>query len=103
MLLNFLPVWEHLETAVSHIPEEMKNAEWAKGFVYIKKEMDALMAKLDVKKIEVAGKPFDPLLAEAVSEEESKEHPAGEVLRELAKGYMKGVKVILPAKVVVSK
>jgi len=53
--------------------------------------------------IEARGEPFDPNLHEAMMEVADNEHPPGTVLEEMEKGYMLRDKVVLPARVVVSK
>jgi len=102
-ICEILPILEHFQTAVSHIPEESKNLDWVRGFVLIKNEMEAILAKLEVKRIDVVGLPFDPIVCEAVSQEESEGAPPNTVIKEVSAGYKKGDKVIVPARVVVSK
>ena len=56
-----------------------------------------------LEEIEARGEPFDPNLHEAMMEVADSEHPPGTVLEEMEKGYMLRDKVVLPARVVVSK
>ncbi|MGR3176856.1 MAG: nucleotide exchange factor GrpE [Candidatus Anammoxibacter sp.] len=57
----------------------------------------------DVKPIETVGKPFDPVMHEAVIEEEDDNQPHHTVIMELQKGYLLHDRIIRPAKVKVSK
>ncbi|MGR3320099.1 MAG: nucleotide exchange factor GrpE [Candidatus Anammoxibacter sp.] len=57
----------------------------------------------DVKPIETVGKPFDPVMHEAVIEEEDDNQPHHTVIMELQKGFLLHDRIIRPAKVKVSK
>ncbi|MGR3220345.1 MAG: nucleotide exchange factor GrpE [Candidatus Anammoxibacter sp.] len=57
----------------------------------------------DVKPIETVGKPFDPVMHEAVIEEEDDSRPHHTVIMELQKGFLLHDRIIRPAKVKVSK
>jgi molecular chaperone GrpE len=46
---------------------------------------------------------FDPKFHNAVIHEESSEHPDGEVIQELQRGYMLGDRLLRPAMVKVAK
>ena len=56
-----------------------------------------------VKPVETVGKPFDPVMHEAVIEEEDDNQPHHTVIMELQKGFLLHDRVIRPAKVKVSK
>jgi len=56
-----------------------------------------------LEEIDAAGKPFDPNLHEAVSQQESKDVPEGQVLQQLRKGYKLRERLLRPATVIVAK
>ncbi len=99
---KLLPIIDHFEMAINHVPNSKKDENWVKGFYHIKKQFDDMLSELGVKRIESVGKKFDPQLHDAVKQEESgaKED---EIIKEIKAGYMFGDSVIRPSKVIVSK
>jgi len=64
--------------------------------------MDTLQ-RFGVSPLKSHGKPFDPNVHQAVSQEESEQHPENTVSQELQKGYMLNDRLLRPSMVVVSK
>jgi len=64
--------------------------------------MDTLQ-RFGVSPLKSHGKPFDPNVHQAVSQEESEQHPDNTVSQELQKGYMLNDRLLRPSMVVVSK
>ncbi len=64
--------------------------------------MDTLK-RFGVSPLQSHGKPFDPNVHQAVSQEESEQHPENTVSQELQKGYMLNDRLLRPSMVVVSK
>jgi molecular chaperone GrpE len=56
-----------------------------------------------IKIIDPAGQPFDPEWHEAMTVQESREHPANTVLSVFQKGYSLNGRLLRPARVIVSK
>ena len=56
-----------------------------------------------IKIIDPAGQPFDPEWHEAITVQESREHPANTVLSVIQKGYSLNGRLLRPARVIVSK
>ena len=56
-----------------------------------------------IKIIDPAGQPFDPEWHEAMTVQESREHPANTVLSVIQKGYSLNGRLLRPARVIVSK
>jgi len=88
-----------LETKIT--PENLAN--FVKGVEMTAHELRAVLQKFGVSEIPSVGKPFDPNVHEALSSEESKEFPAGHVVRVFKKPYKLHDKVIRPGQVVVAK
>jgi molecular chaperone GrpE len=97
-----LPIIDHFDLALSHIPKESQSEEWVQGFYHIKKQFDDILKNLGVKRIKTVGTEFDPELHEAVSQKESSQDE-GMVIEELQTGYRFDESIIRHAKVVVSK
>jgi molecular chaperone GrpE len=56
-----------------------------------------------IKIIDPAGQPFDPEWHEAITVQESQEHPANTVLSVIQKGYSLNGRLLRPARVIVSR
>ena len=61
------------------------------------------MEKEKVKAIPAVGEKFDPGVHEALSQTESDEHEENVVIQEFSKGFFLNDRVLIPAKVVISK
>lgn len=95
---KFLPVFDSIALALKHIPKELEGNGWVKGIASIKQLIDAMLKDMKVTEIPAVGAHFDPMIHEAVAQEESDEHD-GKVIEELQKGYMLHGKVLRAAKV----
>jgi len=100
ILEDFIPVYENFKKAFAMDRKEGDEG-WVQGIEYIKKQFEQTLKNYGVEEIKTVGEKFDENMHEAVSEEEGKE--SGLVLKELSGGYKMGDKVVIPAKVVVSK
>jgi molecular chaperone GrpE len=56
-----------------------------------------------IKIIDPAGQPFDPEWHEAMTVQDSREHPANTVLSVIQKGYSLNGRLLRPARVIVSR
>lgn len=90
---QLLPLFDTIERALSHMPAELQDNQWAKGVAQLAKQFEGTFKNLGVEKIIAVGQPFDPHLHEAVSYEEDGE---GEevIVTELQAGYKVGDNVI---------
>lgn len=74
-----------------------------KGVYLIKSQMEDILKKRGVEKIDIKpGDQFDPTVAEALSEVPS-DHPPGTVVEQIEPGYRLHDKIVRPARVIVSK
>jgi len=96
------PIYNNLSQAIEHIPAEQKAQPWAVGINYIKHNFLELLKDFDLTVIKTVGEKFDPHLHEAVGEDES-EGESGMIVREASAGFMRGEKVVIPARVIVRK
>jgi molecular chaperone GrpE (heat shock protein) len=102
VVIKLLPTIDSFDLAIQHMPDNMKDSDWAKGIVCIKSQFNKFLEEAGVEKIKSIGEKFDPELFESVGEEES-EKEEGIVVAEIQKGYKMFDKVIRPAKVKVAK
>ncbi len=98
---ELLPVFDNLERAFAHTPEELKDNNWVKGINVLERQLLDVLSNLGLKKIETIGQPFNPSTMEAVSVEDG---PGEEIVaEEIQSGYMLGDKILRPAMVKVKK
>ncbi len=88
-IVKLLSIVDTIERAVTHIPKELEGNAWADGVASLTKNLDKMLAELDVERIiiEPGKTEFDPDLHDAVSVDDSD----GEleiVAEELQAGYM---------------
>jgi molecular chaperone GrpE len=96
LLLSLIPMVDNFERSVAHLPEDLKNNEWAKGILIIHAELKKSLDKMGVKKIETVGKPLDPKLHEALLSGPGEKNV---ILEEFEAGYTLNGEPLKPAKV----
>jgi molecular chaperone GrpE len=101
LFVDLLPLMDNMERALSST--EAGGDGIVDGLKMIKKSLDDLFEKNDVKVIEALGQPFDPDLHHAVMSDESDDHDSEHVSEEFQKGYTLNEKVIRHSMVKVSK
>lgn len=103
IIKRFLEVADDLERALKNRPQEGEGAVWAEGIELIYRKVISIIESEGVILMQVEGQPFDPNLHEAISQEESDEHPSGQVIAVVKNGYLLGDRVLRPALVRVAK
>lgn len=103
LMAKLLPLLDDFERAFLTMPHELRSLSWIEGIMLIERKLQAILEQEGVTPIEAEGKPFDPLLHEAVMREESTEHEEGQIIAELQKGYRLHDRVIRPTLVKVAK
>lgn len=104
VLQGIIPVYNNFCSAVEHIPPDQQNIPWVVGVMYIKQNLEELFKELDLEMIPTVGKPFDKDLHEAVDELPSEVTDGVlTVVRQVSVGFTKHGKILVPAKVVVTK
>lgn len=92
VMVKLLPVADTFERAQAHLNDP--------GLSLALKELEAFMASVGIKKLEVVGKPFDPNLMECIEVVEGEDNL---VIEETLPGYTLHGKVIRVAQVKVGK
>lgn len=99
VVIQLLPLFDNLDRALNHRPEELKNNSWAEGVEQVSRQVGDVLKALGVEKIQSVGQEFDHNLHEAVSHDGEGET----VIEELQPGYKMGDRVIRHAAVRVGK
>lgn len=103
LLEKLIPIIDDVERAFAALPAEEAENEWVNGFRLIQRKLQSLLTSEGVTPIEATGQPFDPSRHYAVSHEEAEGVAEGQVIGEVARGYMLGDRVLRPAMVRVAK
>ena len=102
VVVEILAVLDNFERALNSFKGE-ENDPFRKGMDLIKIQLRSVLEQSGVTEVISEGKPFDPLVHEALSSEETDEHEPGMVTRVFRKAFKLHDKLIRPAQVVVAK
>ncbi|MCJ7774604.1 MAG: nucleotide exchange factor GrpE [Desulfobacterales bacterium] len=104
ILKEILVLVDNLERAVNS-SDDQSNTDGCvvEGVTLTINEIQKVFDKFSVKPIDALKKPFDPNFHEAVTQEETDDHPDNIVLKEFQKGYMIHDRLLRPSMVAVSK
>lgn len=103
LIMQLLPVLDDLERAFHTLPAGLNGFTWIEGLALIDRKLLVALQSQGLKEIEAVGKPFDPLVHEAVLQQESMTYPDGQVIATLQKGYKLHERVLRPAMVRVAR
>jgi len=105
LLDKLVPVLDNFDAALSAV--QASSAESAQslqtGVAMIYQQLKKVLTESGLEEVDATGQTFDPNLHEAVSQQESKDVPEGNVLQQLRKGYKLRDRLLRPATVVVAK
>lgn len=97
MIAEILPILDNFKRSTEHLPEKLKNDNWAKGINLIEKQLEEMLKNNGLEVIVThIGDKFDPNIHEAI---EGEKQLISEIVLE---GYKLNSKVIRPAKVKVN-
>lgn len=104
ILKEILVLVDNLERAVNSSDDQSNTDSCVvEGVNLTINEIQKVFDKFSVKPIDALKKPFDPNFHEAVTQEETDDHPDNIVLKEFQKGYMIHDRLLRPSMVAVSK
>jgi len=105
LLEKLLPIVDNFEAALAAANNTSgANVESLKtGVNMIHSQLKNFLLENGIEEIDAAGKPFDPNLHEAVSQQATDEVPEGHVAQQMRKGYRFRDRLLRPAMVVVAK
>lgn len=104
---DMLAVRDHLDRALSHVPEEARADERTKSFVdgieATLRELDAVFARQGIVRVESLGQALDPHKHQAMIEIATDKAAPGMIVEEMQSGYMLKDRLLRPALVAVAK
>lgn len=98
---DIIPIIDNFNVALTHVPDENKNADWVIGLFHVKQQLLDLCKRHGLDVIDETDINFDPNIHEAISYQPS-DGEADKVLTIASLGLKLGDRVIRPAKVIVS-
>jgi molecular chaperone GrpE len=103
VLLELLPIADNFDRAVPALSVEGVSEQVVTGISMVQRQLQALLEKQGVERMDVVGQAFNPEYHDAVLQEAaSDEYPAGTVVDVLQAGYLLNGKVLRPAMVKVT-
>ncbi|XP_028766872.1 uncharacterized protein LOC114731831 [Neltuma alba] len=100
---SLLPVLDNFERAKTQIKVETEGEEKINNsYQSIYKQFIEILTSLGVEPVETVGKPFDPMLHEAIMREDSTEFEEDIIIEEFRKGFKLGERLLRPSMVKVS-
>ncbi|MFP8876606.1 MAG: nucleotide exchange factor GrpE [Myxococcota bacterium] len=105
LVKDLLSVVDNLERAIDHARESEDGdlQGLLQGVELVERELRGALGKHHVKEIEAEGKPFDPMLHEAMAQRVVEGVESNRVVEVLQKGYQLRDHLVRPARVVVAK
>ncbi len=110
LLQKLLPVLDNFDMALAAAqtavpaPEGNKvSSSLQSGVTMNQQQLRNALVEAGLEEIDAAGKPFDPNVHEAISQQESAAVPEGHVLQQLRKGYRVKDRLLRPATVIVAR
>jgi len=96
LLKTLIPVIDNFDRSAAHLPENLKDNDWAKGVMRIHEDFLKTLEKIGVKKIATVGAKLNPKFHEALLAGPGERDM---VIEEFEPGYTFNDEVIKPAKV----
>ncbi len=105
LMQKLVPVLESLDLALAgaQTPTPDAGQSFQAGVSLISQQLKGVLAEAGLEELDATGKPFDPHLHEALSQQETPEVPEGHVVHQVRKGYKLRDRLLRPASVVVAK
>ncbi len=105
LLQRLLPILDNFEMAqmAAQSVQGDSLASLQAGVAMIQQQLKTILTDSGLEEIDASGKPFDPTLHEAVSQQESIEVPENHIVQQIRKGYKLRDRLLRPASVIVAK
>jgi molecular chaperone GrpE len=103
LLRDLLTIIDNLERAVDAARGGGNGKSIVEGVEMVLNSMKDFLRSHGVSEVSTVGRPFDPLLHEAVDHVASAEHEPNTVINEFNRGYKVGDRLLRPARVSVAK
>jgi molecular chaperone GrpE len=102
LLRDLLPVLDNMRRAIEAAEKTEDAPSLLEGFRLVTRQLEDVLERHHCTEIEALGRPFDPHLHEAISQQPSAEHPPGTVLLVAQPGFRLHDRVVRPSQVIVS-
>ena len=102
MVRDLLPVLDNIHRAVQASQTSQDSEGLAEGITTVARQLEELLQRYEIVRIDAVGEPFDPNFHEAVGQYRVKDCPVNEVLEEVERGYHLFERVVRPSKVIVA-
>lgn len=103
-IMKLLPVIDTIERAIVHMPDDLKDNQWAQGVAGLVKQLEKTLEGLNLQRIDATqGTVFNPEFHQAIQFEDTAEGSEEVVAEELQPGYMLNSTVLRPALVKVTR
>ncbi len=102
-LIPVLDSFEMAQAAAQNNNESGQNQSLQAGIAMIQQQLKGALVEAGLEEVDASGKPFDPNLHEAISQQETADAPEGQVVQQLRKGYKLRERLLRPASVIVAK
>lgn len=99
---RYLDIVDDLERALGNQPDDAEVAEWSQGIELVYRKLLTMLENEGVRPMEALGAEFNPMLHEAIAQEESEEYESGQVIEVVRQGYTIGERMLRPALVKVA-
>lgn len=103
LIARILPVLDDFERASQTVPDNLRELTWVDGIILIWRKLQSILEAEGLQPIQAVGEQFDPLVHEAVVQEETAEHEDGQVISELQRGYKLHDRLLRPSLVKVAR
>ena len=104
---DMLSVRDHLDRALSHVPDAARADEKLKGFIdgieATLREIDMVFARNGIERVAATGLPLDPNRHQAMVEIATDNADPGTIIEEMQAGYVLKDRLLRPALVAVAK
>lgn len=101
VIYELLSVFDNIQRAFEHAPEDLLDNLWVKGILSLEKQLSSTLQNIGLTRIKTIGEQFDPNTMEAVSVEDGDGEEI--VTAEIQAGYTYKGKIIRPALVKVTR
>lgn len=104
LIADILPVLDNFQRSANHIPDELKDNNWARGMQFVEKQLEDILIAHGLTRMEIkVGDKFDPQMQEAIICDKCEGFKPDQITEVVENGYMLSTKVLRPAKVKVAK
>jgi molecular chaperone GrpE len=105
LLEKLVPVMDSFDMALAAAQNNQTEVAQSlrTGINMVHQQFKSALTDAGLEDVEAMGKPFDPNLHEAVSQQEHADLPEGQVVQQLRRGYKLRERLLRPATVIISK